>query len=90
MNKIDEAILSGQYSSETCQNFISVISNVPGDSTCALLFFSTIQNVFIGLTNNQKLLKDLLPSLIRAILKMVIKAPILFEVCMEFICGKYF
>jgi hypothetical protein len=45
MNKIEEAILSGKYDACTCQNFIQAISNVPGDSNCALIFFETIHKV---------------------------------------------
>ena len=45
MGKIEEALVSGKYSAETCLNFIKAIACVPSESTCATLFITTIQKV---------------------------------------------
>jgi hypothetical protein len=45
MEKVEEVILSGKYDPDTCQNLIKVISNVPGDSNCAMIFYDTILKV---------------------------------------------
>jgi len=82
MIKVEEAILSGNYDTATCQNLIQVISNVPGDSNCGLLFFETICKVVASLREENKSLQ--LP-LLRALLKMTIKVPLLFDCVFDFL-----
>lgn len=85
MNKIEEAIISGKYGADTCQNFIQAISNVPGDSNCAMVFFDTIQKVMKSLETNTDLQRQLIVPVLRALLKMTIKVPLLFDPTFEFI-----
>lgn len=88
MSKIEEAILSGKYDAETCQNFISAISNVPGDSNSSLIFFDTIQKVFKSLESDSTLQGKLVRPILRALLKMTIKVPLLFDSTFEFLVNE--
>lgn len=86
MVKVEEALLSGQYDVATCQNFIRVISNVPGDSNSSMLFFETICKLFNNLkTKNPDLMEGLEVHALRAMLRMAIKVPLLFESTFEFV-----
>ena len=89
MVKVEEALLSGNYDVLTCQNLIKVISNVPGDSNCAMLFFDTMCKVIYNLEQND-LLESLCVHLLRALVKMTIKVPLLFEQVFEFLEGYVF
>jgi hypothetical protein len=84
MVKVEQAILSQNYDTLTCKNLIKVISNVPGDSNCALLFLETIQKVVRNLTD----IKDLEPEILRALLRMTIKVPLLFDCVFDFILNE--
>ena len=84
MGKVEEVILSGKYDAATCQNLIAIISNVPGDSNCALIFFETIQKMVDNL-DGTPLLDALMNPIIRALVKMTIKVPLLYESTIEFL-----
>ena len=73
MTKVEQSILSGNYDTPTCQSLIGVISNVPGDSNSALLFIDIILK--IAKTG----IPDLNIHLVRALLKMTIKVPLLLD-----------
>ena len=78
--------MSGQYDVATCQNFIRVTSNAPGDSNCSLLFFDTICKLFNNLkTKHPELMDGLEVHSLRAMLRMAIKVPLLFECTFEFV-----
>lgn len=87
MVKVEEALLSGLYDVSTCQNLIQIIANVPGDSNCALLFFDTICKVVESL-ESKGLLQSLITHLLRALMKMTIKVPLLFESTCEFLMSR--
>lgn len=84
MVKVEEAVLSGNYDVSTCQNLVKVISNVPGDSNCALLFFDAIVKISNNLQGTE-LLDGLVLHLFRALLRMTIKVPLLFDCVFEFL-----
>ena len=84
MGKVEEVILSGKYDVPTCQNLIKIISNVPGDANCALIFFETIQKVVDNLVGTD-LLEGLVRPILRALLRMTIKVPLLFDSAIDFI-----
>ena len=84
MGKVEEVILSGKYDAPTCQNLVKIISNVPGDANCALIFFETIQKVVKNLENTD-LLNNLINTIVRALLRMTIKVPLLYDSAADFI-----
>lgn len=74
MTKVEESILSWQYSFDTCSHLIKAISNVSGEASIAMIFSQTIRRVY------NKMKNDTLDAvLIRALLRMTIKAPVLLD-----------
>ena len=57
---------------------------MPGDSNCAMVFFDTISKVVTGLRNTP-LLEWLNLPILRALLRMTIKVPLLYESTFEFL-----
>ena len=45
MSKVEECVLSGHYSADTCTNLINVISNVSADATTAFTFLATVEKL---------------------------------------------
>lgn len=78
MTKVEESILSGKFSTDTCKHLIEAISNVSGEANTVIVFIETIIKLY---NVNEKL--D--GTLLRALLRMTIKAPILFDKTLEFI-----
>ena len=52
MNKIQDNVLSGNFSTDTCKHLIEAIGNVSGDSNTASFFFQTIEELYSKLTEN--------------------------------------
>ena len=46
MNKVQDTVLSGKFSSDTCKHLIDAISNVSGDSKTAMALFDTIEELY--------------------------------------------
>ena len=57
---------------------------MPGDANCALIFFETIQKVVDNLVGTD-LLEGLVRPILRALLRMTIKVPLLFDSAIDFI-----
>lgn len=74
LSKIEEAILSGNYNLSTCINFIRIIGNVSSDSQSVSSFFETVKRLIAGLNHSNQ---ELLPHLLRALLRVVIRSPII-------------
>ena len=58
---------------------------MPGDSNSSLIFFDTIQKVLKSLESDPALLEQLVRPILRALLKMTIKVPLLFDSTFEFL-----
>ena len=54
------------------------MANVPGDTSTIMLFYQTITRLYAAKEN-------LRPSLLRSLLRMTLKAPILFDLVLEFV-----
>jgi hypothetical protein len=54
------------------------MANVPGDTSTIMLFYQTITRLYAARA-------DLRPSLLRSLLRMTFKAPILFDLVAEFV-----
>jgi hypothetical protein len=80
MSKVEESVVSGGFGIDTCTHLIKAIANVSGEATTAMIFSSTIRRVYDSMPHN------LLDSvLIRALLRMTIKAPVLVQSTVEFL-----
>ena len=79
MAQIEMRIVSDHnyFSLETCQELISAMANVPGDTSTVIMFFTTITRLY-------EAREDLRPSFIRSLLRMTLKAPILFDLVFDF------
>jgi hypothetical protein len=53
------------------------MANVPGDTSTVMMFFSTIKKMYAAR-------EDLRPSLLRSLLRMTLKAPVLVDIVLEF------
>lgn len=53
------------------------MANVPGDTSTIMLFYQTITRLYAARA-------DLRPSLLRSLLRMTFKAPILFDLVADF------
>lgn len=53
------------------------MANVPGDTSTVMMFFSTIKKIYVAR-------EDLRPSLLRSLLRMTLKAPVLVDIVLEF------
>jgi hypothetical protein len=56
------------------------MSNVPGDANTAVAFFQTIERIY----NHEETNEEVRPALLRSILRMTLKAPILFDPVLHF------
>ena len=82
MSQIEVRLQQGAdtyFSIDTCQELISAMANVPGDTGTVLAFFNTVTRLYSVVK------PDLKPSLLRSLLRMTIKAPILFEMVFDFV-----
>lgn len=52
MNKVQETVLSGKYSTDTCQHVIEAIGNVSADSSTARTLFKTIVELYEKVSSN--------------------------------------
>jgi len=79
MSQIEMRILSDHnyFGVETCTELISAMANVPGDTSTVMMFYTTITRLY----ENRE---ELRPSLLRVLLRMTLKAPILFDLVHEF------
>jgi hypothetical protein len=80
MNKVEESILSKKFSNDTCIHLIEAISNVAGEANTVLLFYETITKLYDNVKNN-----NLNGALLRALLRMTMKAPIILDLSLQFI-----
>jgi len=80
MSQIEIRIISDHnyFNENTCQDLIAAMANVPSEASTVMMFYRTITNLY----NNKP---DLRPSLIRSLLRMTFKAPILFELVLDFV-----
>ena len=54
------------------------MANVPSDASTVMMFYRTIKNLY-------EVRQELRPSLLRSLLRMTFKAPILFDLVFEFV-----
>ena len=66
------------FSKDTCAALIAAMANVPGDTSTVLMFYETITKLY-------EHRQDLKPSLLRSLLRMTLKAPILFDLVIDFV-----
>jgi hypothetical protein len=80
MSQIEMRIISDHnyFNFETCGELISAMANVPGDTSTVIMFFTTITRLYTSR-------EDLRPSLLRSLLRMTLKAPILFDHVFDFV-----
>jgi hypothetical protein len=80
MSQIEVRILSDHdyFSKDTCAELIAAMANVPGDTSTVLMFYETITKLY-------EHRQDLKPSLLRSLLRMTLKAPILFDLVIDFV-----
>jgi len=80
MSQIEMRIISDHnyFTVDTCAELISAMANVPGDTSTIIMFYTTITRLYASR-------EDLRPSLLRSLLRMTLKAPILFDLVYEFV-----
>lgn len=74
LSKVEETIMSGKFSKDTCEHLISAAANVSGDSSTAVLVFKTITGLYENLATD-----ELDKVLVFSLIKMTFKAPIILE-----------
>ena len=87
MNKVQEIVLSGKYSTDTCKHVIDSISNVSGDSHTALALFHTIEELYCKFeTVQDRNTRDAIDlELVRCLIKMASRAPVILERTLKFL-----
>ena len=80
MSQIEMRIISDHnyFNEDTCQDLIQAMANVPGDANTVIMFFQTIVRLYEAKV-------ELRPSLLRSLLRITLKAPILFDMVFEFV-----
>jgi hypothetical protein len=80
MNQVEVRVISGYFNPETSAELILAMSNVPGDANTAVAFFQTIERIY----NHEETNEEVRPALLRSVLRMTLKAPILFDPVLHF------
>ena len=83
MNKVEENILSGNFSKETCSHFIMAISNISGEANNAITFFEIIERLYDNI--HLKYGTELDGALIRSLLRMTFRAPLILSMSLKFL-----
>ena len=80
MAQIEMRILSTEeyFDHQTCAELVQAMANVPGDTSTVLMFYQTIERLY-------KQRKELRAVLIRSLLRITLKAPILYDLVFEFV-----
>jgi hypothetical protein len=85
MNKVQEILLSGKYSLDTCLHVIEAIGNVSGDSNSAKEVFKTIEELFDKCGELSIHVVSVDKALIKSLLKMCEKAPVILHETLKFL-----
>ena len=81
MNQVEVRVISGYFNPETSAELILAMSNVPGDANTAVAFFQTIERIY----DHPDTIREVRPALLRSLLRMTLKAPVLFEIVFQFL-----
>lgn len=57
------------------------MSNVPGDANTAVAFFQTVERIY----DHPDTIQEVRPALLRSLLRMTLKAPILLDPVLKFV-----
>lgn len=84
MNKVQEIVLSGRYSLDTCLHVIEAIGNVAGDSNTAREVFHSIEELYVkcGLLSTHVHAID--KALIKALVQVCLKSPVIMHETLQF------
>ena len=85
MNKVQETVLSGKFSTDTCKHLINAIGNVAGDSETALILFQTIEELYQRQSEKNGQGAIIEAALVRSLVKMAGKAPIILDKTLTFL-----
>lgn len=85
MNKVQEIVLSGKYSLDTCLHVIEAIGNVAGDSLTARQVFHTIEELYVKCGSLRAHVHAIDKALIKALVQMCLKSPVILHETLDFL-----
>ena len=85
MNKVQEIVLSGRYSLDTCLHVIEAIGNVAGDSLTAREVFHTIEELYVKCGSLGTHVHAIDKALIKALVQVCLKSPVIMHETLQFL-----